>query len=81
MQQTPFSRSLQMMSAIAAAMGLAGSAQSAALGKIGAYESRGKGRGNGRGFNFMKKTGRSKYRPHIGAKESAKFVARQSATA
>jgi hypothetical protein len=82
MKPTPFSRAIAMMHAIAEAMRLTGSAQSDAMGKIGAYQSRGKGRGPGfTRVNFMSKAGRSKYVPHIGAKESAKFIARQSATA
>jgi hypothetical protein len=56
-----------MMAAIAAAMSLAGGAQREAMAAIGPYKSRGKGRG--KGAKWVGGSTRSKYMPHIGAKE------------
>lgn len=76
-RSTPFARAHAMMAAIAAAMGLSVGAREVALGAIGLYQSRGKGRGTP-GKTYYKS--RSKYKPHIGAKESAKAVKRLEAS-
>lgn len=73
----PFARAMTMMAAISAAMGLDSIARQSAMSNIGPYKSRGKGRGTPE-RRYLKS--RSKYQPHIGAKESAKFVARMAAT-
>jgi hypothetical protein len=67
MQGNPFARANMMMAAIAAAMSLGGSAQREAMAGIGPYVSRGKGRG--KGAKWLGGSTRSKYAPHIGAKE------------
>lgn len=67
MQGSPFARANMMMAAIAAAMSLAGGAQREAMAAIGPYKSRGKGRG--KGAKWLGGSARSKYMPHIGAKE------------
>jgi hypothetical protein len=67
MQGNPFARANMMMAAIAAAMSLGGSAQREAMAGIGPYVSRGKGRG--KGAKWLGGSARSKYNPHIGAKE------------
>ncbi|MFL9943686.1 hypothetical protein [Paraburkholderia graminis] len=67
MQGNPFARATMMMAAIAAAMSLSGSAQREAMAGIGPYVSRGKGRG--KSAKWLGGSARSKYMPHIGAKE------------
>jgi hypothetical protein len=67
MQGSPFARANMMMAAIAAAMSLAGGAQREAMAAIGPYKSRGKGRG--KSAKWLGGSARSKYTPHIGAKE------------
>lgn len=65
---SPFARAQMMMTAIAAAMSLANVGQrNAAMAEIGPYRSRGKGRG--KGAKVTVRPSRSKYMPHIGAKE------------
>jgi hypothetical protein len=78
-RSTPFARAHAMMAAIAAAMAMTGPGKEFALSAIAPYKSRGKGRGNGSASkNYFKS--RSKYMPHIGAKESAKAVKRMEAS-
>jgi hypothetical protein len=85
MQGNPFARANMIMAAIAAAMSLSGSSQREAMAGIGPYKSRGHGRGNRIPFGSSNhtvamdrrgirkphepKASRSKYTPHIGAKE------------
>ena len=60
-----------MMSAIAAIMAMSPSAQQMELAKLAPYKSRGKGKGhnaNGRAAKALH-FGRSKYKPHEGARE------------
>lgn len=64
----PFARAQMMMAAIAAAMSISNvGARQAALAQIGPYQSRGKGRG--KSAKVTVRPSRSKYMPHIGAKE------------
>lgn len=77
MRSNPFARFKMIMAAISAAMQLTGIEKDLAMARIGTYKSRGKGRGNGR--TAISYRARSKYTPHYGAKESAKFCARNKA--
>jgi len=74
MQIRHFHRAIAMMQAIATAMAMPAHLQQGELNKIGPYRSRGKGRGRASSLSFVKN--RSKYEPHYGAKESAKFAAK-----
>lgn len=73
----PFHRAMLMMAAIQAAMRLDGIGQTAALSNIGPYESRGKGKGRSKPSPRFGRN-RSKYNPHIGAKEQAKWAQQYS---
>lgn len=68
----PFARAIAMTTAIAVAMRLTGIARQNILQSIEPYESRGHGLGK-LGKSYLQN--RSKYVPHYGAKESAKFCA------
>lgn len=71
----PFARSIAMMAMITAAMQLDGGARHLAMSRIGPYESRGKGKNRSKPSPRFGKSN-SKYQPHYGAKESAKFCAK-----
>lgn len=74
-----FARAKIMMAAIAAAMALATRGeQQTAMGKVGQYKSRGKGRGTA-ARNYLRGLGRSKYEPHQGEREKSRRRARMVA--
>lgn len=72
---TPFRRAMLMSQEVMFASMLAEHLRGAAFAAIGPYESRGKGGKRSKTGKSYGGTG-SKYQPHIGAKEHAKFAAR-----